>query len=486
MNKILFSAILLLVGAASLYAQQKRTYDLREVIEIAIAQSPDMKRAETLRENRYWNYRVFRSNYVPQLNLEGTLPNFNRSVIPVQQPDGNFAFQPVFNNFAETTLSLSQSIPLTGGQVFVNSSLNRFDNFTEGATLPVRYGGNPLSIGFFQPIFGFNQLKWDKRIEPLRYEESQREFVEEYERISRESAALFFDLLRAQIDREIALNNLANNDTIYKIAEGRFELGKIPENDLLQLELNLMNSRQAVAQADLDLETSQLRMKAYLGIRNNEQINLKVPDQLPSFLIPEEIAIAEAKRNRQEAISFKRRVLEAERDVARAKGETGLRMNLFGSFGLTNQDPALAGIYQGMQDQQQVRLGFTVPIVDWGRQEARLKTSQAFLQLTQYTVEQDEINFEQEIFTQVKRFKMLRDQVEITRKADEISLRRYEIAKNRYLIGKISITDLSLALTEKDVAKRAYLLSLGNYWEAYYNIRQLTLYDFENNVRLIK
>lgn len=476
---------LFLGGANFALAQQVQEYTLKEVIEIAKGQSPAMKRAETLKENRYWQYRVFRSDYVPQLNLEGTLPNFNRSVIPVQQPDGNIEFQPVYNNNSDVTLSLSQAIPLTGGQVFVNSSLNRFDNFNENATSRVLYGGNPLSIGFVQPIFGFNELKWNKDIEPLRYEESVREFVEEMEQISKDASSLFFGLLRAQIDREIALNNLANNDTIYKIAEGRFELGKIPENDLLQLELNLMNSRQGLAQANLDLETTQLQMKAYLGLRNSDEIVLKIPDDFPNIIVDENLALTEAKRNRQEAVSFKRRVLEAEREVARAKGETGLRMNLFGSFGLTNRNEELALLYRGMQDQQQVRLGFTVPIVDWGRQKARLMTTEANRQLVQYTVEQDEINFEQEIYVQVKRFRMLREQVEIAQKADKISQRRYDIAKNRYLIGKISITDLSLALTEKDQARRDYMQSLGNYWEAYYNLRQLTLYDFERNMRLI-
>jgi outer membrane protein len=53
----------------------------------------------------------------------------------------------------------------------------------------------------------------------------------------------FFDLLLEQINLEIALKNQANNDTIYKIAQGRYNLGKIAEDELLQLELTLMNCR---------------------------------------------------------------------------------------------------------------------------------------------------------------------------------------------------------------------------------------------------
>ena len=71
-----------------------------------------------------------------------------------------------------------------------------------------------------------------------------------------------------------------------------------------------------------------------------------------------------------------------------------------------------------------------------------------------------------------------------SQKADEIADKRYEIAKNRYLIGKISITDLNLALRDKDDAKEAYINSLRSFWSSYYSIRFLTLYDFENNVTL--
>ncbi|WKV13963.1 TolC family protein [Marivirga harenae] len=485
MNKTLFYLLIIFIGLSSISfkLEAQRTYTLKDVIQIAKTQSPAYRRAETIKENRYWQYRVYKSNFVPQLSLSGTLPNFNRSVTPITQEDGSTQYRSVFNSNSDVSLNLEQQIGLTGGTVFLNSTVNRFDDFERN---DFRYGGDPLSIGFSQPLFRFNELKWDKQIEPLRYEESKREFVEEFEQISKDVSERFFNLLSAQVSLEIAQKNLGNNDTIYKIAQGRYELGKIPENELLQLELSLMNSRQAVAQARLDLETTQLALKAFLGLKNDEELNLIVPEDIPEFQIDPDVALKEALSNRQEAIGFKRRLLEADKEVDRAQGETGLNMNLFGSFGLTNQADQLPAIYQTPENQQRVQLGFTIPIVDWGRQKSRVKTAEANYQLVQYTVEQEKVNFEQEVYTQVRTLEMLRDQVAITQKADDISQRRYNIAKNRYLIGKISITDLSIALTEKDQAKRDYINSLGNFWQAYYNLRQLTLYDFQANRRLIE
>jgi outer membrane protein TolC len=476
MNKLSI-LIVCIISSSPVYSQERTILTLEEVVRMAKQQSTAAILAETIRENRYWQFRTYKSNYAPRLALDGTLPDFNHSVTPVVQPDGTYSYPSVNRMNSDLTLSLSQAIAPTGTQVFLNSSISRFDNLETNAQV---YGGNPLEIGFSQPLFQFNQLRWDRRIEPLRYEESRRKFAEDLESISQTASNLFFDLLIAQISLDIARKNVESNDTIFKIAQGRYELGKIPENELLQLELNLMNSRQAVAESELNFETSQLRLRSYLGI-TDENLVLIVPATVPEFAVDEQVALQQARNNRQEAVAFDRRKLEAERDVSRAVGESGLDASLFGVFGLSNQATDFPGVYNNPGDQQRVRLGFFIPIVDWGRQKSRKKTAEANLKLVDFTVQQDEQNFDQEVLTQVRTFKMLKDQIVITQKADEISLRRYDISKNRYLIGKISITDLSLALTEKDNAKRTYITSLRNFWGAYYNLRRLTLHDFATN-----
>jgi outer membrane protein TolC len=66
----------------------------------------------------------------------------------------------------------------------------------------------------------------------------------------------------------------------------------------------------------------------------------------------------------------------------------------------------------------------------------------------------------------------------ISAKADTVATKRFEVAKNRYVIGKIGISDLYIAQTEKDQALQAYVQALRGYWTAYYRLRRLTLYDF--------
>jgi outer membrane protein TolC len=53
------------------------------------------------------------------------------------------------------------------------------------------------------------------------------------------------------------------------------------------------------------------------------------------------------------------------------------------------------------------------------------------------------------------------------------------VAYNRYRIGRITIENLYIAQQEKDQALTQFVNALRGYWMAYYDLRRLTLYDFE-------
>ncbi|GEO02734.1 membrane protein [Adhaeribacter aerolatus] len=455
-----------------------RRLTLNEVISLALRESIWAKQAAANKENNYWQFRTYKAGYKPQLALDGTLPDFSRTISPVIQPDGTTAFRQVAINNSALNLSLSQGIGLTGGEVFVRSQVQRFDDFDRNQK---SYNSNPAIIGISQPLFGYNALAWNKKIEPLRYEESLKKYIEDREVISLTATERFFDLLLQQVNAEIAQKNLENNEAIYKIAEEKFRLGKVSRNDLLQLQLSLMNAKVAQAQASLDARNASLKLRTYIGYTGDELLELENPANVPALIIDEELALAEARKNRKEAISFKRKILQAEQEVAYAKGKSGLNANLFATYGLTNQAESFTDSYLRPIDQQRVRIGFDIPIMDWGKQRATIKTAEINQQLAQYTVEQDAATFEQAVTTQVNQFQMLRERLSLSAQADQIAQERYEITKATYLIGKISITDLNIAAMEKDQAKRAYVSSLRDFWTAYYNLRTLTLYDFEKN-----
>lgn len=481
MKKILAVCLFFLAFQTQLVAQET-SFTLTKVIQIARENSTAWLSAETRRENQYWQYKTFKTDYAPQLLLNSTLPSFNKSVVPVTQPDGNVIYRDVNNNTLQMQLGLSQAIGPTGGMVTVSTDLSRYDDFIQDY---VQYSGQPIYIGLNQPILKFNAYKWDKQIKPLVYEESKKKYFEELEQISVKATTLFFDLLMAQIKMEVSSKNVESNDSIYKIAQARYHLGKLTENDLLQLELNVINSKLEVSQASVSLQTATLNLQSFVGLANNT-IKLIAPKTIPSFQVDEEQALTEARTNKANLVSYKRRKLEALQQVNYAKRTSGVSMELQAAYGLNNQGGSVDQVYQNPLDGMRIGLQMNVPLVDWGRKKARTMTAEANLKLAEFQLQQEETAFEQDIRIHVRNFKVLYEQVESRKQSDAIAAKAYALSKRLFLTGKISITDLNAALVAKDNARLSYIASLKDYWVAYYQLREKTLYDFEHQQLLVR
>jgi outer membrane protein len=454
---------------------------LPELVIMAKEKSISARQASTIKKTKYWEYRVFRSNYQPQLSLDGTLPKYNKTFAEVVQPDGTILFQPIHNNNSALNLSFSQSIAATGGTVFGTTKLQRFDDFERNNIL---YNGAPFGVGYTQPLFQFNELKWEKKIQPLKYAESRQAFIEDMEQISIKVNGYFFDLLMAQVNLQMSETNLLNTRKIMVIANEKFDIGKISKNEILQLKLEQLKAEKAVGIARRDMEIATLNLRSYTGLQEATKIALTLPAAAINMQVTSEKVLAEAYANRSDAIAFERRIAEARRDVSKAKGDNGLNASLTAQLGYSKSATTLSKVYESPKDQQQVYLSFNIPILDWGRSKSRTKTAQANLEFTTYAVEQDKQTFMQEIVTQVTLFDMMKDQLLLTASADSIAGEKYQIAKDRYVLGNLSITDLSIAFQEKDQAKRDYIAALRDSWGAYYQLRFLSLYDFEKHEKI--
>ena len=481
--KYLYLIILLITGSAVFAATGGDTVklSLQQVVEMAKRNSIAAKQAITVRETKYWQWRTFKSNYQPQLSLSGNLPGYSKTTQPVLQPDGTIVFQPVHNDNSSLQLDFSQSITATGGTVYGTTSMQRFYDFDRHNEL---YNGVPYALGYSQPLFQFNQLRWDKKIEPLKFKESKQAYIESQEQIAITVTGYFFDLLLAQVNLQIAETNLINTEKILKIANVKFDLGKVSKNEILQLQLERLNAKKAVGTAKRDMEIATLNLLTYTGTEGDNKISLELPGATIEMAVSADKVLSEAFENRSDAIGFVRRIAEAKRDVAKAKGQNGLIATLTANIGFSNTARNIPDVYKSPQNQQLLQLQFAIPVLDWGRSKSRVKTAQANQQFMEYVVEQDKQTFKQQIVTQVTLFNMMKDQLVFTAQADSIASEKYKIARDRYVLGDLSITDLSIAFQENDQAKRDYVAALRDFWGAYYQLRFLSLYDFEKNEKI--
>ena len=464
-------------------AQNQPSEELKQRISLAIL-APDALIAKTKLKNNFWQFQAFQSQYKPQISLSSTLPSFNRSFNEVRLPDGTLDFPATSSLLSSVDLSLSQVISKTGGSVSLSTGLRRIDFFQP--TPDLLYLSSPISISFNQPLFAFNSLEWDKIIEPMRYNEARRAYNEDMEGIASEAVNLFFDLFIAQLSLEAAEKDKDNADTLYRISQGRFSVGKIAETELLQIEISTMNADADLARATLDLQTSTENLRNFLGVSEAVQFALASPSDIPDFQIDPQKALSEAKANRSQILAFERRLKQAERDVDRAVKSNGIEVSIVGSLGYSQRSDSLTTAYADLLRQERLAVRLSVPIMDWGRAEAERKIAESNRDLIQMNVEQDRISFERDIQLKVLQFDLVRTQTRLAEKNFEVSQKTYDLTRKRYLIGKIGVIDLNIALADLVRSRTSYMSALRQFWTAYYEIRRLTLYDFMNEKSLNK
>ncbi len=452
-------------------------FTLEEVVRKAREESPDAMAARHRYRGSYWQHRSFKAGYLPHLTFDATLPSLDRSISAITLPDGSDAFIQRSLASYSSNLSITQTIGMTGGQVFVNSGLQRIDLIREDEVI-TSYLSTPVNIGLRQPILAYNPYRWERKVEPLRYREARQQYIEDLENISMRATGLFFDLLMAQINIEINKTNLNNNDTLYQIAKGRYSLGRIAENELLQMELNYLNSLSALEQAEINRESALFRFRSYLGMEGEDEILLIPPKDIPVLEADPQLALSQAKENRADIIAFERQKIEAESEVHRARADSRLNANLYALYGLTQSAGEFSDAYTSPHDRQNLVIGIQIPLLDWGVSKGKRKMAESNMELINTNVNQALTDFEHEIFLKVLEFNRLKGRLEIAAKADTIASKKYEVTRQRFLIGKLDVLELNIAYQEKDRATQNYLMALYNYWRGFYELRKLTLYDF--------
>ncbi|MDX9845557.1 MAG: TolC family protein [Tenuifilaceae bacterium] len=472
-------AILAIVTGFATAQSPKTTLAITEVLEMAEDYSPQAILAKHQFRAAYWEYRTYKAEFLPSITLNGTVPNFNRSLVRYQLEDGTYKYIEENSNTISAGLALNQNIGLTGGRIFASSNLERTDFF--GLKKGTNFMSVPIQIGFNQPLFGFNEFKWKKKIEPIKYLEAKRNYISSMETIAGEAIRYFFDLVLAQQNLKTAQLNYANTDTLYQIARGRYNIGTIAENELLQMELSYLNAGSSVNEAEIDLQLKKFRLKSFLGLKDEYDVELIVPDFFPKTKLQYDRVLSLAKTNNPSILQFERRLIESDRNVAQAKANRGFSANLYATYGLTQRAEEFQNVYADPMDQQGVRVGISIPILDWGLGSGRVKMAESSREVVRTNIQQSLTDFEQDIYLKVMEFNLQETQLQLAGKADTIAQSRYNVTKERFLIGKIDVIELNIAQTERDNARNRYIAAMRNYWQFYYEMRKLTQFNFIDN-----
>ncbi len=469
--------VLLLFAAGQLKAQDTLRLTLDEAIVLARDQSPQAVAARHQYRASYWNWRSHKADYLPSLSLN-TYSSLNRSISPVTMPDGSDSFVHRNQLLNDGNLTINQNVSLLGGSVFVQTGLQRLDIFTDNK---LSYKSTPVVIGYSQNIFGYNRLKWDKKIEPARYAQAQKMYLETLELVAATAASKFFQLATAQSNLQSANYNYAAADRLFRYAKGRYDIGTITENEMLQLEINHLTEQSNRLNARIEVDDRIQDLRSFLGIHDNVELTVIISKDVPEFSVPVADALSFAHQNSPDIETFYLQQLQSESYVAQAKASRGLKADLYMQVGLTQTAQKLSNSYRHPMDQQLVSLGIRIPILDWGVGKGRVEVAKSNLEKIKIDIAQAQTDFEANVIKLVKQFNLQANKVAIAQKTSERAARRNEVAYRLYLLGKSTVLDLNAAISEKDNSQRAYINELHNYWSLYYALRSITGYDFELN-----
>ncbi len=464
----------LALAAAPLKPQQ--TLTLQDAVRLAQEQGRDARAARASHEAARYRDQAFWRRLLPQLSLSGMVPQYNRSIIPVLQPDGTTLFRPQQQTSTSVGLMLSQTLPLTGGNLFVTSALQRLD--LSGQQSSQTWSSAPFAIGIRQDIFRPNTAAWDRRTEGVQAEADERTYRASLEDIAAQATDRFFAAYAARAGLANAQANAAINDTLYRINSGRLEVGRIGENDLLQSQLALLRSRAALEAARLENDRAVASLRLALGLPPDQPIEIAVTTEVPDVEPDTTVAVAEALRNSAAVSQVELQDVQASRRVTEARLAQGIGATVQASYGFNATGPDMRSAYQQLLESRQLTVNVQMPLWQWGAHGASVRAAEAD---RERTTQQSQSAMEQ-LALQAKfaalSLTQARRNLAVQAVADSVAGKRFGVASNRYVIGRITIDNLYIAQAEKDQALLEFVGALRGYWIAYYQLRGLTLYDF--------
>ena len=454
---------------------------------IAMARRQSIDAAVALGELRsaYWQWRSYKADLLPEVSLQATLPSWNKRYSSYQQSDGGLSF--VRNDYLglDGALHVTQKLWPTGGTLSVESSLDFLHQSSNSSSSGGgRVGANqfmslPVAVTLQQPLFAVNHLKWNRRIEPLRYREAIARFLTETEQVAMQAINLYFNLLLAGERVNIARQNLQTAEKLYEVAQAKRRMGTISQNDVLQLRLDVLTARSALTNSESTHQASQFALRSFLNM--DVPIVATIPEaSAEGPRLSYASVLDHALANNAHATTMRRRQLEADYAVAAARTNRQ-SVSLYAQLGYTGTGNNMGRAYRDLLSNEVVQVGITVPLLDWGKRKGQRRMAESNRDIVRGQLRQQAQEFRQSIFILTEQFNNQAEQLRIAIEADTIAQRRYHTNVETFKIGSISTLELSAAQTAKDEARQNRIAQLHNYWLYYYQLRSIALWDFEHD-----
>ena len=481
MKRVLTIILISLVAISA--SAQELTLTLPQVIELAKDSSLTAFRYKNMYLASYWTFRSFRANRLPSLSLDLKPVAYNRQLVARYDSENDIDIYRQQKSYsASAGLTLTQNFDPLGGTFYLSTSLDYLRGF--GDKTFSQYTAVPFIIGYNHNSFGYNQFKWDRKIEPLKFEKAKQEYLYNSELIAIQAVQYFFNLALSQAQYQNAVAQKDKCDSLYSIGKLKFEIASITKSDLMTLQLDVLNAQNSIATAEVAVRRNMLRLTSFLGLDRNTKLSLILPEKPHDIAINITDAIAMMHQNNYMILEKMQSVSEAEMNLDRIKKSNRLSAGISASLGYNQEAEKLPDAYKNPMRRDVVSVSVSVPILDWGVRKGQKNQAANALDIAKIEQAQKIDELEQNLINSVGE---LETRYALMNTAEEsLALAKMVYDQNilNFQNGSCDITTLSASQSRLQSAQNQYITSMNDYWSCYYEIRSQTLFDYLTNTSL--
>lgn len=487
----------LFVGVSAQQGPQLRPIhelDLETSILLAKDQSREMRLLRLRTESASYALKSALSAIRTNVDLELTVPRYSETMRQFEDASG-ISYYPVKQTTMSGSLIINQPLP-TDGRLFIRSGAQSVVDINDNS----RNAQMSSSIGLSQPIaaiFGYNTNRLAFKQAKLNYEMTLKQLKRAELDLVYSVTQSFYNVISTRERVKIAQMTAARQKESYELAQSKFKAGLIREVEALQMEVDYTRESNSLDGAQVDYASRLEAFKESLGIDMQDSITLKDDMTLMIVTVDADKAVALAMLNRLElrenAIQIELQEMSVRRQKAAGKisGNIDLTYNFLGLDRSQRDDPvrmAFENSWNNLIDRKGAlgaSVTVSVPLLDWGGNRARVRSSQSTLKQYQIQDEAEKISIEREMRSNVSQLQRNLRTFVALEKSVVIAEKGFEISRQRYSDGDIDSQAIAL---ERERLNNAYVTRL----EAYISYKLLlsdimrkTFFDFEKGESLI-
>jgi outer membrane protein len=398
------------------------SFTLKESIDIALQRSPTLQSAQgAIRAAQYRRLGAI-SDFLPRVSSQYSYTRLDKTP--------SFYYPP----------------PL--GLTVITGTKDNY-NLTNTATQPVFTGGALIN--------SFLLAKIGVDIARVEFERTKLDLVLQVKEA-------YYGVLKAEKGLEVAEQAVAQLNSHHTVAQAFFDVGIIPKNDLLQVEVQLAQARQNLIKAQNALAISRAVFNTLLRRNITDGVRLEEPLVYVPLTIDVNRFTEEALRERPELKSSDLGVKAAKKEVGIAVSKLFPQVSIVFNYERFGDEPSVSGSrYSPTADSWNVMGVAQWTIWDWGKTwwgvgEQKAKVFQAECALREVT---DAVRLE---VTQASLLVVeVKQSIQVAETAVGQAEENYRISEERYKEQVATSTEVLDALTLLTQARTNYYTALSDY-----------------------